>query len=116
MRFKLIVAFVDETCTDTVLDAAREAGATGATVINHARGEGLEKKKTFMGLGLDIQRDVILWLVEEHMSRSILETICRVGEFETNPGQGIAIQIDVEDAVGVAHQVEKLSKEIEDQL
>lgn len=59
MRFKLIVAFVDETCTDTVLDAAREAGATGATVINHARGEGLEKKKTFMGLGLDIQRDVI---------------------------------------------------------
>ena len=116
MRFKLIVAFVDETCTDTVLDAAREAGATGATVINHARGEGLEKKKTFMGLGLDIQRDVILWLVEEHMSRSILETICRVGEFETNPGQGIAIQIDVEDAVGVAHQVEILSKEIEDQL
>lgn len=69
-----------------------------------------------MGLGLDIQRDVILWLVEEHMSRSILETICRVGEFDTNPGQGIAIQIDVEDAVGVAHQVEKLSKEIEDQL
>ena len=116
MRFKLIVAFVDETCTDTVLDAAREAGATGATVINHARGEGLEKKKTFMGLGLDIQRDVILWLVEEHMSRSILETICRVGEFDTNPGQGIAIQIDVEDAVGVAHQVEKLSKEIEDQI
>lgn len=116
MRFKLIVAFVDETCTDTVLDAAREAGATGATVINHARGEGLEKKKTFMGLGLDIQRDVILWLVEEHMSRSILETICLVGEFDTNPGQGIAIQIDVEDAVGVAHQVEKLSKEIEDQL
>lgn len=116
MRFKLIVAFVDETCTDTVLDAAREAGATGATVINHARGEGLEKKRTFMGLGLDIQRDVILWLVEEHMSRTILETICRVGEFETNPGQGIAIQIDVEDAVGIANQVEKLSKEIEDQL
>jgi nitrogen regulatory protein PII len=116
MRFKLIVAFVDETCTDTVLDAAREAGATGATVINHARGEGLEKKRTFMGLGLDIQRDVILWLVEEHMSRTILETICRIGEFETNPGQGIAIQIDVEDAVGIANQVEKLSKEIEDQL
>ncbi|GIU23769.1 nitrogen regulatory protein P-II [Shewanella colwelliana] len=116
MRFKLIVAFVDDTSTDTVLDAARAAGATGATVINHARGEGLEKKKTFMGLGLDIQRDVILWLVEEHMSRTILETICRVGEFDTNPGQGIAIQIDVEDAVGVAHQVEKLSKEIEDQI
>ncbi|QLE85163.1 P-II family nitrogen regulator [Shewanella sp. Scap07] len=116
MRFKLIVAFVDETCTDDVLDAARKAGATGATVINHARGEGVVKQTTFMGLGLDIQRDVILWLVEEHMSREILETICRIGQFDTNPGQGIAIQIDVEDAVGVAHQVELLSKEIEDQI
>lgn len=116
MRFKLIIAFVDDITTDTILDAAREAGATGATVINHARGEGLKKKKTFMGLGLDVQRDVILWLVEEHMSRHILETICEVGGFNTNPGQGIAIQIDVEDAVGVAHQVEKLTNDIKDQI
>ncbi|MDO6639803.1 MULTISPECIES: P-II family nitrogen regulator [unclassified Shewanella] len=116
MRFKLIVAFVDDISTEAVLDAAREAGATGATVINHARGEGLTKKKTFMGLGLDVQRDVILWLVEEHMSRHILETICEVGGFNTHPGQGIAIQIDVEDAVGVAHQVAKLTDDIKDQI
>ncbi|NKF51539.1 P-II family nitrogen regulator [Shewanella sp. WXL01] len=116
MRFKLIIAFVDDDCTDKVMDAAREAGATGATVINHARGEGIKKRKTFMGLGLDIQRDVILFLVEEHMSRHILETISTVGEFDTNSGKGIAIQLDVEDAVGVAHQVEELSKEIEDQI
>ncbi|WP_394132065.1 P-II family nitrogen regulator [Shewanella maritima] len=116
MRFKLIIAFVDDDCTDKVLDAARDAGATGATVINHARGEGIKKRKTFMGLGLDIQRDVILFLVEEHMSRHILETISAVGEFDKNSGKGIAIQIDVEDAVGVAHQIEELSKEIEDQI
>ncbi|MBB1270831.1 P-II family nitrogen regulator [Shewanella sp. SR44-3] len=116
MRFKLIIAFVDDDVTDKVLDAARAAGATGATVINHARGEGLEKKTTFMGLTLDVQRDVILFLVEEHMSRGILETISKAGEFDTNKGKGIAIQIDVEDAVGVAHQVKKLSKDIEDQI
>lgn len=116
MRFKLIIAFVDDVTTNDILDAAREAGATGATVINHARGEGVIKQKTFMGLTLDVQRDVLLFLVEEHKSRSILETINRVGEFDTNPGQGIAIQIDVEDAVGVAHQVQMITKEIEDQL
>jgi nitrogen regulatory protein PII len=116
MRFKIIIAFVDDDSTDSILDAARAAGATGATVINHARGEGLEKKTTFMGLTLDVQRDVILWLVEEHMSRHILETISRVGKFDTDEGKGIAIQIDVEDAVGVAHQVEKLSKDIEDKI
>lgn len=116
MRFKLIIAFIDDGMTSRILDAARKAGATGATVINHARGEGIEQKKTFMGLTLDVQRDVVLFLVEEHKSRSILETINRVGEFDTNPGQGIAIQIDVEDAVGVAHQVREISKDIEDEI
>jgi nitrogen regulatory protein PII len=109
MHFKLIIAFVDDTKTTEIMDAARKAGATGATVINHARGEGLEKTKTFLGLRLETTRDVILLLVEEHCSRHILETINRVGQFNETPGTGIAVQIDVEDAVGVAHQVKKLS-------
>lgn len=116
MRFKLIIAFTDDGMTNRILDAARKAGATGATVINHARGEGLEKKRTFMGLTLDVQRDVVLFLVEEHKSRIILETINRVGKFDTKPGKGIAIQIDVEDAVGVAHQVKEICKDIEDEI
>ncbi|MGC9460620.1 P-II family nitrogen regulator [Vibrio genomosp. F10] len=116
MRFKLILAFVEDSKVDIVLDAAREAGATGATVINNARGEGLNKKKTFFGLTLEVQKDVLLFVVEEHLSRHILETISDVGEFDLESGQGIAVQIDVEDAVGVAHQVETLTKVVEDKL
>jgi nitrogen regulatory protein PII len=116
MHFKLIIAFVEDTKTTEVLDAAREQGATGATVINHARGEGLEGSKTFFGLSLETARDVILFLVEEHMSRSILEKIAQVGEFDSRPGNGIAIQIDVEDAVGVAHQVQQLTSAVEEEL
>ena len=33
MHFKLIVAFVDDNKTEAVTTAAREAGATGITVI-----------------------------------------------------------------------------------
>lgn len=116
MRFKLILAFVEDAKTDAVLDAARSAGATGATVINNARGEGLNKKKTFFGLTLEVQKDVVLFVVEEHLARSILETINDVGEFDTESGQGIAVQIDIEDAVGVAHQVETLTKVVEGKL
>lgn len=116
MHFKLIISFVEDSKTDAVMSAAREAGATGATVINNARGEGLAKKKTFFGLSLETQRDVVLFLVEEHLSRHILEKIAEVGEFEERPGTGIAIQIDVEDAVGVTHQIEKLVSVVEDEL
>ncbi|MEZ5583851.1 MAG: P-II family nitrogen regulator [Candidatus Competibacteraceae bacterium] len=116
MHFKLIIAFVDDTKTTQIMDAARQAGATGATVINHARGEGVEQAKTFLGLRLETTRDVILLLVEEHRSRHILETISRVGEFNEKPGTGIAVQIDVEDAVGVAHQVQTLSTTVAEQV
>ena len=116
MRFKLLLAFVEDAKTEAVLTAAREAGATGATVINNARGEGLHQKTTFFGLTLDVQRDVILFVVEEHLARSILETIEQVGEFDSSSGQGIAVQLDVEDAVGVVHQMETLTKVVEAKL
>jgi nitrogen regulatory protein PII len=116
MHFKLIITFVEDNETEKVLDAARQEGATGATVISQARGEGLEKAKTFLGLTLETQRDVILLLVEEHLSRKILEKIADVANFDKSPGTGIAFQIDVEDAVGVAHQVRRLTEVMEDEL
>ena len=98
------------------MQAAREKGATGATVITNARGEGLKATKTFFGLNLETQRDVVLFLVEEHVARDILETIAKVGDFDSKPSSGIAFQLDVEDAVGVSHQVAQLHQVVEEEL
>lgn len=116
MRFKLILAFVDDDKTTALLDAARAAGATGATIINNARGEGLNKSRGIFGMEITSQRDVLLLLVEEHRCRRILETIAEVGEFDDTPGTGIAIQLDVEDALGVKHQIMSLTKTLPDEL
>ena len=116
MHFKLIVAFIEDSKTDAVMEAAREAGATGCTVINQARGEGIKESKTFLGLTLSTQRDVLLLLVEQHLSRHILEHIGEIGEFDAKPGTGIAIQLDVEDALGVLHQAEELRDKVEENL
>ncbi len=116
MHFKLIIAVVDDAISSEVADAARDAGATGVTLISTARGEGMTPKKTFLGLSLETQCDVLLLVVEEHMSRRILEHISSAGRFESRLGRGIALQIDVEDVVGVSHQVKKLSAMVEEQL
>ncbi len=116
MHFKLIIALVEDAKTDVIMDAARAAGATGATVLSQVRGEGINAPPTFFGLNLESPRDMVMFLVEEHMCRNILETIASIGGFDTNPGAGIAFQIDVEDAVGVSRQISELSKAVEDQL
>lgn len=116
MRFKLIMALVSDTHTDEILSAARNAGATGCTVITSARGEGLRPEKTFLGLDLTLQRDLLLFLVAEPLSRDILETIAKAGKFDEEPGTGIAFQMGIEDAVGLSSQMEVLTQEVEDQI
>jgi hypothetical protein len=116
MHFKLIIIMSEDRRTQEILSAARDAGATGCTVLNQARGEGVMPVKTFLGLSIDSQVDVIMLLAEEHMSREIMETVAEAGEFDDTPGSGIAIQIDVEDAIGVRHQIAALAEAVEDRL
>jgi hypothetical protein len=85
-------------------------------VIGNARGEGLVRSPTFFGLGLEARRDVMLLLVEEHLSRRILEAIGKAGRFDEEPGRGIALQVDVEDAVGVSMQASRLVARVEEEL
>jgi hypothetical protein len=85
-------------------------------VLNQVRGEGIKAAKTFFGLNLETQRDMLMFLVEEHMSRDILECISAIGKFDDGPGTGIAFQLDVEDAVGVTLQISKLSEVVEEKL
>lgn len=116
MKFKLLIALVRDDKTEKVIDAARTSGGTGCTVITSARGEGLKPPKTFLGLTLEGQRDVVLLLVEEHLSRHILEAVSKAGNFDKEPGAGVAFQVDIEDAVGLTSQIQTIEQEIGDQL
>ncbi len=115
MKFKLILALAKEELLDDLLAAAREAGATGSTVISHAKGEGVEKIKTFLGMSLEEQSNLILFLVEEHLSRHIMEALEKAGHMQ-DKRTGIAFQLDVEDAVGVSHQIEQLTPLVDELL
>lgn len=116
MRLKLIVALVEDDRTDRIIEVARTGGATGATVITGVRGEGLKPESTFFGLDLTGRRDVVLLLVAASRARQILEAIRDSGRFETEPGAGIAFQVDIEDAVGLSTQISALMHELEEDI
>jgi len=110
MRFKLILATVKADITDTIVDAAKAAGATGATILP-GRGTGIKEAKTFFGLTLEAQTDIILLLVEEHLIDKILNAIKIAGKFD-KPGTGIAFVVPVEQVVGLESQIEKFEEEV----
>ena len=112
MNFKLIMVFNDIDKTDRLLDAAREAGATGATIISSARGLGLNKAIGIFGLELLNPRDVILVLVEERRAQAVLDTLVRIGGLDEKLDTGIAIMLDVEKALGLTEHIRKLESQI----
>jgi len=116
MKLKLIIALVTDDLTDKVTEVARREGATGATVITSARGEGLKPTKTMLGLTLEGQRDVCLFLVDALRSRRILEAIATECRFDEQPASGIAFQLDIEDAVGLMSQLKTIEEEIEGEI
>lgn len=116
MKMKLIIAAVAEEKTDSVIEAARAGGATGATVVARGRGEGLKPHKTFLGMDLAAQTDVLLFLVVEPQARLILERIRDVAHLDDEHGAGVAFQLAIEDVVGLATQLPVMAREVGDAL
>ncbi|MCY4625824.1 MAG: P-II family nitrogen regulator [Chloroflexi bacterium] len=116
MKLSLVVAMVDDDKTEAVIEAARSGGATGATIIKSVRGEGLQPGRSFLGLKFGVSRDVLLFLVMEPRARYILERIRDAGMMETQEGAGIAVQLSIEDAVGLNSQTTALLAELEGAL
>lgn len=113
MRFKLIVASIKRDLTDKVVDTAREAGATGATIIP-ARGSGSRTEKTFFGLTIEGPTDVVLFVVEEHVSDDILLALtekCSIQE----PGVGMAFSVAIEEVAGIESQMKKFREQAREQ-
>lgn len=107
MKFQLIVAAVKPDLTDALIDAAKEVGATGATIIP-ARGVGVHEAASFFGLNLEAQTDLILFLLEKSIVDPVLEALSTTGKFQ-EPGTGIAFVLPVETTAGMESQFEKFS-------
>jgi len=110
MQFKLILTSVKQNITDKVVDAAKGVGATGATIIP-ARGTGVHEAKTFFGLTLEAQTDIVMFLVEEHIVSVVLDGIKTAGQFH-KPGTGIAFVLPVDQVVGLESQIEKFKEKV----
>lgn len=113
MKFKLIMTFIKPNITDKVVDAMKKEGATGATIIP-ARGTGIHEAKSFFGLNIEDQTDIIVFLVEEHVVENLMKVIKKTGKFD-EPGTGIAFVLPIEHVAGLESQMKKFKDQARDQ-
>ena len=98
-KFELIIALVNSGFSDVVMDAAREEGARGGTII-HARGTGTKEMEKKYNIIITPDKEMILILVKEEIRDKILSVIYKAAGLGTD-GQGIAFSLPVENVVGI---------------
>jgi nitrogen regulatory protein P-II 1 len=103
--YKLIAAIVPKGSTGKVMDAAREAGAEGGTILL-ARGTGVHEARKFFGISVSTEKELLLVLIEKGKLPGVLDAIVRAGKLD-EPAHGIAFVLAVEDVVGIVHRREQ---------
>ena len=107
----LITCIVQRGIADTIVKAAQEAGAQGATV-HYAHGEGVRERLGILALAVEVDKEVINVVVAKDQADRILERMYIAGNLDT-PGMGFIYLTPLEKAATYIPReiAEKLEKE-----
>ena len=96
---ELIVIISNQGYNELVMDAAREAGAYGGTILN-ARGTGMERAEKFLGISLASEKDMIFIVAKTRQRDAIMQSVMFKAGMET-PAKAIAFSLPVADTAGL---------------
>ena len=99
--YEMILCVVNAGFSDEVMDAAREAGARGGTVM-HARGTANKEAETFFHITIQPDKDVVMLIVPAEIKDTVLHAIYQSAGLKSE-GQGIAFSLPVNKAVGLTN-------------
>jgi nitrogen regulatory protein PII len=101
-EYCLILTIVNRGYAELVMDAAREAGARGGTVL-YARGTGIHATEKFMNIDIQPEKEIVLTIVQRSSVRKIMHDILEAGGLRTK-ARGISFTLPVTDLVGFAEE------------
>ncbi len=98
-KYALIAAIVDRGCGSDVMDAAREAGAGGGTII-HSRGIETDEATGFWGLSLQEEKQIVLILAKHESKVKIMSAISEKCGMNTK-AKGIVVSLPIDSVMGI---------------
>jgi len=97
-KFDLIFAIVNHGFSDEFMNTAREAGASGGTVIN-ARGQAHEGAVKFFGISVQDEKEIILILTTREKKVHIMQAVSEAHGLNSK-AHGIVFSVPVDSVIG----------------
>lgn len=114
---KLLITIVKKSDAKLVVRATKEAGARGATVLL-AKGSGIHEKKSFLGIPLSYEKEVVLTIAPGSVMGVIADSVMNNVQLDQS-GKGIGMVLNLADFFGIVSTeangrcVEQEEKEVE---
>jgi len=98
-EYKLIITLVNLGFSQIVMNAARDVGATGGTIV-HTRGTGTPEMEKKYGIVITPDKEMVMILVDKNIADKVMEAIYKAAGLGTR-GQGICFAVPVDDVIGL---------------
>lgn len=108
---ELIVVIANQGYNEMVMDAAREAGAAGGTLI-HAKGVGMKRAEKFLGVSLASEKELILIVTKTDQKREIMRAIMKEAGMDSK-AKSIVFSLPVTSTAGLRLIEDDLGEETE---
>jgi len=95
----LIIAVINHGYSEDFMNAARDAGASGGTVV-HARGLAHEGPVKFFGISVQEEKEIVLVLTSREKKLPIMEAVSRSCGITTK-AEGLIYSLPVENVMGL---------------
>ena len=108
---RLITCNVQRGQGDTIVNAAQEAGAQGATVF-YAKGSGVRERLGILGVAVEVDKEVVNVVVSSEQLDTVFNNIYLAGQLDT-PGMGIMTMTKLDKVATYVPQeiIDKLAEE-----
>lgn len=115
MKFAVLVAILAEDLEEKAIDAAKQAGAGGVTILS-GRGMGAEEKKTFFGLTYEGSQSVLVFVLERKLSLAVMKSICQALDLKSH-SKGVIFTVPLDRIAGMdTGQLSRFEERIKDDL
>ncbi|MBS6644293.1 MAG: P-II family nitrogen regulator [Clostridiaceae bacterium] len=96
---ELLVVIANNGYIESVMDAARTAGAAGGTVL-HAKGTGMERAEQFLGVSLASEKEMIFIVTKKEQKNAIMKAIMAQAGMESK-AKSIVFSLPVTSTAGL---------------
>ncbi len=100
MDYEVIFCIVNAGYSELVMDAAKEVGARGGTVL-HAKGTANKEAEQFFKITIQPDKEIVMILVPSKIKDDVLHAIYKLAGLKS-AGKGIAFSLPVNQTVGIA--------------